>query len=338
MDGEPKYSKKISVIIMAYNRDTYLEDAIRSVINQTLDRKFFEVIVIKNFRSERIDKVIEKENFCNIMVEKPTLAPEMLSIGVEHASNEIITFLEDDDLFYPDKLLRTISFFNDSKKEVVFHHNEAKIFYESPTTERSVKFREKPKLGEVKFLTGPKFDYEVVFYDIGFNLSSMSLLKSEIRLNHFKTLLTNQDMFILFCALISGKTLVLDNAILTKSRVHSGNVSVNLSPERANNFNLKYAYTFYQISEMIKFEEPIVRILKLYMVGPLIEYHIHRKEINKIITHDIPSIIKIKLPYILAYDPTLLIGAFKNLSGMIVRKCFPGLANWLFFRVYSKRH
>jgi Glycosyl transferase family 2. len=39
----------ISVIITAFNRDTFLKDAIESALKQTLDKKVYEVIVVKNF-------------------------------------------------------------------------------------------------------------------------------------------------------------------------------------------------------------------------------------------------------------------------------------------------
>ena len=45
----------ISVIITAYNRKEYLLDAINSVINQTLDKKYYEIIVIKNYNDSKID-------------------------------------------------------------------------------------------------------------------------------------------------------------------------------------------------------------------------------------------------------------------------------------------
>jgi glycosyltransferase involved in cell wall biosynthesis len=39
----------ITVILTAYNRRRYLEEAINSTLNQTLSKEFYEVIVIKNF-------------------------------------------------------------------------------------------------------------------------------------------------------------------------------------------------------------------------------------------------------------------------------------------------
>jgi len=44
----------ITVIITAYNRKEFLEDAIKSAINQTLPRKYYEIIVVKIFLMKRL--------------------------------------------------------------------------------------------------------------------------------------------------------------------------------------------------------------------------------------------------------------------------------------------
>jgi len=50
----------ISVIITAYNRKKYLLGAVRSALDQTLPKDLYEVIVVKNFRDETIDRQLEK--------------------------------------------------------------------------------------------------------------------------------------------------------------------------------------------------------------------------------------------------------------------------------------
>ena len=50
----------ISVIITAYNRKKYLLGAVRSALNQTLPKDLYEVIVVKNFRDEIIDRQLGK--------------------------------------------------------------------------------------------------------------------------------------------------------------------------------------------------------------------------------------------------------------------------------------
>ena len=50
----------ISVIITAYDRKKYLLGAVRSALDQMLSKDLYEVIVVKNFRDEGIDRQLEK--------------------------------------------------------------------------------------------------------------------------------------------------------------------------------------------------------------------------------------------------------------------------------------
>ena len=43
----------------AYNRREYFKYAVGSVINQTLNKGLYEMIVVKNFRDPEVDKLIE---------------------------------------------------------------------------------------------------------------------------------------------------------------------------------------------------------------------------------------------------------------------------------------
>jgi glycosyltransferase involved in cell wall biosynthesis len=50
----------ISVIITAYNRREFIRDAVNSVINSTLPEDEYEIIVVKNFKDEYVDSIVEK--------------------------------------------------------------------------------------------------------------------------------------------------------------------------------------------------------------------------------------------------------------------------------------
>ena len=56
----------ISVILTAYNRRAFIMDALRSVLDQSLDRKSWELIVVKNYSDETIDSLLMENNYKNI--------------------------------------------------------------------------------------------------------------------------------------------------------------------------------------------------------------------------------------------------------------------------------
>ena len=110
----------ISVIITAYNRKEFLLKAITSAVNQTLDKKYYEIIVIKNFTDQNIDEFINENNIKHIIMEG-TMG-EFLNKGITEANGEIISFLDDDDLFLENKLDVVYKKFK-KDNNVVYYHN-----------------------------------------------------------------------------------------------------------------------------------------------------------------------------------------------------------------------
>ena len=51
----------ISVIVSAYDRMKYLLEALKSVTDQSLPRDKYEIILVKNFNDETIDKLYKNE-------------------------------------------------------------------------------------------------------------------------------------------------------------------------------------------------------------------------------------------------------------------------------------
>lgn len=51
----------ISVIVIGYKRKTYIREAVISILNQTLDREKYEVIVVKSFKDKKLDSFMKKK-------------------------------------------------------------------------------------------------------------------------------------------------------------------------------------------------------------------------------------------------------------------------------------
>ena len=90
----------ISVVITAHNRQQYLIDAVKSVLNQEIDRNAFEILVVKNFKEERMDNFLSDKGVRLFYTEQKSFGAK-LGIGIENAGGEIISFLDDDDTFFP---------------------------------------------------------------------------------------------------------------------------------------------------------------------------------------------------------------------------------------------
>ena len=111
----------VSVVVTTYNRRELLMKTIDSILNQTY--KNFELIVVdnysdydflsylKSFKDERI-RSFQNKNEGIIAVNR--------NFGIKKAKGEYIAFCDDDDTWYPEKLMVCHNFFN-SKADLIYH-------------------------------------------------------------------------------------------------------------------------------------------------------------------------------------------------------------------------
>lgn len=97
---------KVTVIIATFNRAGSLPNAIDSVLSQTF--KDFELLVIDNGSTDNTRAVVEgyrDERVNYALNEKPTSScASPRNVGINIAKNEYVAFLDDDDIWYPEKL------------------------------------------------------------------------------------------------------------------------------------------------------------------------------------------------------------------------------------------
>jgi len=116
----------ISLIVTAYNRKEYILEALNSVLGQTLENKFFEVIIIKNYADPAIDGFIEENGFRSIISEG--IEGAFYNLGIEMASGDVITFLDDDDIMAENRLETISKVFEDNN--IGYYHNNFEAFKE----------------------------------------------------------------------------------------------------------------------------------------------------------------------------------------------------------------
>ena len=102
----------VSVIVATYRRDKSLTAALNSLAEQTFDS--FEVIVVDDNASEewnlKVAQIIQKVNHSSgmdirhIICEQNGGSAKARNIGINSAKGEFITFLDDDDLYLPEKI------------------------------------------------------------------------------------------------------------------------------------------------------------------------------------------------------------------------------------------
>jgi|694.fasta_scaffold61730_2 glycosyltransferase involved in cell wall biosynthesis len=111
----------VSIIMNCYNGETYIADAVKSILSQTFTN--FEVIfwdnqsydnsalIYKNFKDNRLKYYYSK---------KHTSLYRARNLAIKKAKGELIAFLDTDDIWLKDKLSLQIEKFKDEKVKLVY--------------------------------------------------------------------------------------------------------------------------------------------------------------------------------------------------------------------------
>ncbi|MHB1439179.1 MAG: glycosyltransferase family 2 protein [Cuniculiplasma sp.] len=121
-------TEKVSIIITAHDRKKYLITAVNSALSQINLNFSPEIIVVKNYSDEAIDKYLESKEVKNIYTEEVSFGKK-LATGISNATGDCVIFLDDDDLMDPRRAEYIISIFN-SDKELIFIHNNILVITE----------------------------------------------------------------------------------------------------------------------------------------------------------------------------------------------------------------
>mgnify|MGYP001772584778 CR=1 FL=1 len=211
----------ISVIIPVYNRTQYVGEAINSVLNQTLDMDKYEIIVVTN-----ID-LPEREGVRIIKSKDLTLGGKIVE-GILNSQGEVISLLEDDDLFLPNKLEVVYK---------VFKADDRLGLFKNPI--KYINDRGKEWLGSIPkepiVITPKDLNIDLINeifekYEIASNNSSLSFRKRDIirYLNYLREIKLVSDCFIGLLFLFTNKVMIW-NQPLTLYRIWSGNASRKLT-------------------------------------------------------------------------------------------------------------
>ncbi|WP_159459888.1 MULTISPECIES: glycosyltransferase [Colwellia] len=107
---------KVSVYIPTHNRQNLVKNAVMSVLNQSY--KNIEIIIVNDGSSDNTQAVLEQlaTSYSNIKIlrnDTPKGAPYSRNLAIKSCSGYFVTGLDDDDLFYPDRILDFIREFTD---------------------------------------------------------------------------------------------------------------------------------------------------------------------------------------------------------------------------------
>lgn len=212
---------KISVIVTAHNRKQYLAAALRSVAAQSLEREKYEVIVVKNFEDRESDSFAGENGYRLIRVPDSTTVGYDLFTGISASTGEVISFLDDDDLFDRDKLKLVYDAFQNP--QICYLRNELEYI---DIHGKRIDHRRIPGVRGDVILECRNLGRKAAFLNrvkAGFNLSSISIRREilDVKVMDFleHRLVHSTDTFFFSCALNQNRSIFLTGQRWTKYRV-----------------------------------------------------------------------------------------------------------------------
>lgn len=116
-------NEMVSIITPVFNSEKYIEETIKSVLNQTY--KDFELILIDNHSQDKSLDIIKKfqeydDRIKLIRLDKNYGPAKARNCGIENAKGNYISFLDSDDLLYENYLEKQIQFLKQQKASIVY--------------------------------------------------------------------------------------------------------------------------------------------------------------------------------------------------------------------------
>ena len=100
---------KVTVIIPTYNRVSFLVEAINSVLEQSFPD--YELIVVDDGSTDGTAQMIKEYAEVRYYFQQNRGVSAARNLGIKQAKGELISFLDSDDLWLKDKLVRQVDFF-----------------------------------------------------------------------------------------------------------------------------------------------------------------------------------------------------------------------------------
>jgi len=112
----------ITVVIPTYNRYDFLKRAIASVISQTYKVK--EIIVVDDGSSDSTSQILQDFPNIKYIFQKNSGVSSARNLGITHATNEWIAFLDSDDEWHEHKLEEQMAFHQENSDVLMSYTDE----------------------------------------------------------------------------------------------------------------------------------------------------------------------------------------------------------------------
>ncbi len=230
---------QVSIIIPTYNRSSFLQRAITSILNQTFDD--FELIIVDDCSIDDTERVVADMNDDRIKymkLESNIGAAAARNIGIKSARGQYIAFLDSDDEYLHNKLELQINKFQETPGNVGIIYSGYYIIYESDSYHEVV-------LPEYK---GNLFDILLKHNRIG---SSTPLVRKECfdSCGLFDESLPSCQDWDMWLRISTKYDFDFANEPLAKAHNHGNQISTNIESKILSREKLLEKYKLYIVKE-----------------------------------------------------------------------------------------
>ncbi|MDS0256837.1 glycosyltransferase family 2 protein [Thermoplasmatales archaeon AK] len=315
----------ITVIMTVHERNGFLKAALESLEMQTLPKDHFEVIIVTE-----VDLNLRKKSDLEIRILRTQIAGTFGKdlIGIKESRGDILCFLDDDDLFCPNKLEIIEREFKETPS-INFHKNNIIRISEEgsflPCSTQDTQAYTTKKFSS-RSLSPRRIIKMRSSLNMSFNLSSISIRRQIIDLDKASQLSDslNPDYILFFLALNSEGVIVYDGRRLSARRIRTNSVSDGFGSQ-VDRFLMSSHYTTRGLLNLIQDRQVAKVLMRDELIARAMLFIKDRYSINR---GDIFQFVK---AYFLQFSPFLLLVTALGAIKLFFPKLFP-LAN----RAYQK--
>ncbi len=228
----------VSALVLCYGRLDYLHECLKSVLAQTgLEAEDWEVVLVSDLGEARLilERLTGKSQVkAKFVKSNKRIIGEFLNDGIDACRGELVSLLDDDDLWSPTKLSEVIAAAKSNPRIGLVKdriHFIDRLGLVSTKLERVYALR----VGRQRWtgLIGPldRALLRVYGSHVFHNESSMSIRRDVIEStsSHLRRITAGLDSFLFFATLRTGYSVCVLPDILTLYRIHPENVSSPVS-------------------------------------------------------------------------------------------------------------
>ena len=225
-----KYKFFVSIIIPIYNAENTIHSCIKSILNQKLDKSFFEIIIINDFSNDNTAKILKNyikiHRNIKIIHNKKNIGPGLSrNKGLKISQGKYALFVDSDDKIQSNCLNEL---HNSCKKEnydlISFNFSYDKPYDSKIKIRKDFKFYSSVKHILIKNFIKGEINGSVIF-----NLIKLSLInKNNIKFPKY----LHEDIPFIFKTLIKAKKIKIINKILYIKKNRKNSIVNSISHRR----------------------------------------------------------------------------------------------------------